>query len=120
MNSSARSSVPINLEQLCSPAVITPQEKPTSGFYAGLAEAVSDALSTPSGKCLKLKASPTVVRFRSQLCAEISLRAASTLQFLTCLAQSTLRPTALCSPISPARFCAAPVLGAAFFCEVPA
>lgn len=95
MNWSARSSVPINVEQLFNPAVTLPQEKPTSGFYSGKPLGVSDALSTISGLCLKLKASPTLVRIRSQLCAEFSLRVASTLHFLTTLEQSTRQASVL-------------------------
>jgi hypothetical protein len=89
MKSSARSSVTINADQLFNPAVTSPQEKPTSGLYSGQQRAVGDALSTISGLCLKLETSPTVVRKRSQLCAEVSLRGASTLRFFSTFAQST-------------------------------
>lgn len=112
MNSSARSSVSFNVDQLCNPAVTSPQVLPTSGFYSGTQRAVGDALSTLSGVCLKLKTSPTVVRIRSQLCAAFSLRAASTLPFLTPLEQSTLQTFV---PFPPTGVCAAPKTGAAGF-----
>jgi hypothetical protein len=97
---SARSSVPINRDQLCNPAVITSQEKSTSGFYSGAGHVVRDALSTLSGNCSKLKTSPTVVRIRSQLCAANSLRTAFTPHFLAPREQS---PRLTIRAISPRR-----------------
>lgn len=99
-NPSARPSVSINVEQLCNPAVTSPQEDSTSGFYAEVTHVVSDVLSTVSGLCLKLKTSPTVVRIRSQLCAAVSLCGAPDLHFLTSFEQST-RTLSSQSPLAP-------------------
>lgn len=57
--------------------ICKPQEIPTSGKYDRQFQCVIDAMSTHSGLCLVLKASPTVVRNRSQLFAEYSLRDAA-------------------------------------------
>lgn len=114
---SARSSVPINVEQLFNPAVTSPQEKPTSGFYAGRRHGVSDVSSTRSGLCPKMKASPTVVRNRSQLCAAVSLRIAPSLHFLTAFEQSTRQTSVLFPRLW---ICAAPKTGAAGFRDGPA
>lgn len=97
--SSARSSVPINLCCVCNPAVISLQVLATSGFYAGSRDAVSDEMSTRSGKCLTLETSPTNARNRSQICAEVSWRDASTLRFLTPVEQSTLPSHRVSSPL---------------------
>jgi hypothetical protein len=83
MDFSARPSVKVNPCEFFTPVIATYQENPRSGFPAGQLRAVIDVSSTHSGKCSTLKASPTLERNRSQLCAAVSLCGAS-------LAQSTL------------------------------
>lgn len=112
----ACSSVPVNASYVFNLVACTPQEKPTSGFYAELIDAVGDALSTHWGLCLKLKTSPTVVRNRSQLCAVDSLRDAATLRLLTAFEQSSLQAFV---PFPRRGSCAAPKTGSAAFCSVP-
>lgn len=75
-NFSTRSSVKGNLGHVCSPLAASLQVLPRIGFHAGSAPFVRDALSTPSGLCLKAKTSPTVARLASRIFAVSSLRAA--------------------------------------------
>jgi hypothetical protein len=69
---SARSSVFDLRHGLFTRVTAALQEIPTSGFYS----VRRDTFSTRSGLCLKPKASPTVARLASRICAESSLRAA--------------------------------------------
>lgn len=75
-NDSARSSVKLNLSYVCNPVAAPLQVLTRIGFHAGATAFVRDALSTPSGLCLKPKTSPTVARLASRIFAECSLRAA--------------------------------------------
>lgn len=74
---SDRSSV-VNVQcEFFTTEICNSQEIPTSGKYGSQRHIVIDAMSTGSGKCSTLKASPTVVRKRSHLCAENSWRNAA-------------------------------------------
>jgi hypothetical protein len=109
---SARSSVPINLDQVFNPAVTKPQVLLRSGKHSGKRRAVSDVSSTASGIRRELKIIPTVSEMQVAHRAENSLCAASTLQIFSALEQSTRSTSA---PFPPARFRAAPKTGGSFF-----
>jgi hypothetical protein len=107
-NFSARSSVKINLRHVCRPVAAPLQEFPTSGFYSESAHAVSDVWSTRSGLCLKPKASPTVARLASRICAESSLRAAR-------LVSKGQRISCSINPVSSQSHCLARLRSRLFF-----
>lgn len=77
----ARSSVFINLGNVCNPAVIHPQVDTRSGKHAGTTLNVRDVWSIVSALGLRLKTIPTVFEKGVADSAESSLRAASALHF---------------------------------------
>jgi hypothetical protein len=75
-NSSARSSVKIDLRYVCSLVAAPLQVLTRIGFHSGSSASVIGAMSTASGLCLKPKTSPTVARIAPRVRADSSLRTA--------------------------------------------